>query len=185
MMIKKFLYFVSLIGLAFFASSSGAIAVGEGNGLWDRFHPSADARLRYELDANRGGGGDRHRARFRFGATVDVTDGLTGTLRIRTGDSSDANSPHQTFGNEFDSWEIALDRAFLRWEPSMVEGSWIEGGKIPNRFKTNPVYGELVWDADVNPEGGQLGYQHSSGGLVLGLTTGVWVFNLEDSEKCT
>ena len=172
------------VGLALLASSSGATAAEEGKSFWDRFHPSADGRLRYEFDTDRfGGAGDRHRgrARFRFGGTMDVTDELSGTLRIRTGNSSDTRSPHQTFGNEFDSWEIALDRAYLRWTPSQVEGSWLEGGKIPSRFKTNPVYGELVWDADVNPEGAQAGYSHSSGDLTFGVTTGIWIFDLSAS----
>ena len=185
----KTLSLVSLfVGLALFVSAGVASATVEEKSFWDRFHVSADGRLRYEYDGGRIGGADtrhRGRARFRFGGTVDVTDEIRGGLRIRTGNSDNPNSPHQNFGSMFDSWEIALDRAFLTYEPEWAKGAWIQGGKFPNAFKTNPVYGELVWDADVNPEGGQLGYGWSQNGFSVGGSTGIWVLNLSGSETAT
>lgn len=150
----------------------------------DRLHPSGDMRLRYERDGSRGGGKDtrhRPRARLRFGLGIDISEEVMAGLRLRTGNSSDANSPHQTFGNEFNSWEFSLDRAYLRYSPKWAEGAWIEGGKMASPFKTNPVYGELVWDADINPEGGQAGYRWSNDGLALGVATGIWVLNIDGS----
>jgi hypothetical protein len=185
-MMKKNLSILWLVvGLALIFSPSGATAATEKDEtLLDRIHPSGDMRLRYEWDASRGGKkGDRHRARarFRIGAGIDITDELMAGFRLRTGNSDIPNSPHQTFGNSFDSWEIALDRAYLKWSPDWARGGWAQGGKMANPFKMNPVYGELVWDADINPEGGQVGYRWSGDGLALGGATGVWVLNSSDN----
>jgi hypothetical protein len=160
----------------------------EDESLMDRIHPSGDMRLRYEWDGSRNNGHtdrNRARARLRLGAGIDITDELMGGFRIRTGNSDDPNSPHQTFGNSFDSWEIALDRAYLKWSPGWAKGAWAEGGKMANPFKTNPVYGELVWDADINPEGGQVGYRWEEDGMAFGGATGIWVLNLTDNDTAT
>lgn len=175
-----------IIGLVLIFPSSGAIAAVEGESLMDRIHPFGDMRLRYEWDGGRSNS-DRHRARarLRIGAGIDVTDELMAGFRIRTGNSDDPNSPHQTFGGNFDSWEIALDRAYLKWSPEWAKGGWVQGGKMANPFKSNPVYGELVWDADVNPEGGQVGYRWERDGLALGGGTGIWILNLSDNNTAT
>ncbi|MCP4908506.1 MAG: hypothetical protein GY910_26325 [bacterium] len=154
----------------------------------DRIHPSGDIRLRYEKDASRGNGNDnrhRARARLRFGVGVDVTDEVMAGFRVRTGNSQDPKSPHQTFGNEFNSWEFSLDRAYVKYSPGWAEGAWVEGGKMANPFKTNPVYGELVWDADVNPEGGQVGYRWSQNGFAVGGATGIWVLDNNNGNNAT
>ncbi len=123
--------------------------------LLERIHPFGDIRLRYEHERNRPNQDDRNRARVRLrvGADVDLHPELVAGFRVRTGDADDPNSPHQTFGQMFDSYEFELDRAYVRWQPRWVEGASLVGGKFGSPFVTNPVYGELVWDADVNPEG--------------------------------
>lgn len=152
----------------------------------DRIHPYGDMRLRYEFDGARGGNkDDRHRARarLRIGARIDITDELVAGFRLRTGNSNNPDSPHQSFGGSFDSWEVAFDRAYLRWSPEWAKGGWVEGGKMANPFKTNPVYGELVWDADINPEGGQAGYAWSKDGMTIGGATGIWVLREDDLNE--
>ncbi len=133
--------------------SSGPAAEGELDGLFGRIRPFGDMRLRYEHNRNQTGRDDRNRARLRLrlGAEIDLLPELVAGFRVRTGNPDDPNSPHQTFGNMFDSYDFELDRAYLRYSPGWVEGVSLVGGKFAHPFVSNPVYGELVWDADVNP----------------------------------
>ena len=161
---------------------------GEKKGFFDRIHASADMRLRYEFDGNRPDDKkdrNRARARFRIGAKYDVTEEVTAAFRIRTGNPDDPNSPHQTFGGMFDSWEFNLDRVYLKYTPEWLPGAWVLGGKAANPFVTNPVYGELVWDADVNPEGAAGGYTWSGESAKAGLSVGGYVPISADSHSMT
>ncbi len=63
-----------------------------------------------------------------------------------------------TFGDFFDSFDVSLDRVHLTYRPRWANGAWVSVGKFGHSFKTNPVYGELVWDGDVQPEGIAAGY---------------------------
>ncbi|MBW2363150.1 MAG: putative porin [Deltaproteobacteria bacterium] len=153
-------------------------AVGmENRGFLDRLHPYADMRLRFEHDGSRPGAGDRNRlrARLRIGANYDITETVTAGFRISTGDSDDPNSSNQTFGSMFDSWQFDLDRAFLKYSPEWLKGAWLIGGKFDNPFVTSPVYGELVWDGDVNPEGVAGGYTWSRDGMQAGFSTAGYI----------
>ena len=191
MRFKSIVIPISVIAMAMtwvpISTSAAGDQVSEKSFL-DRIHPFGDMRLRYEWDGGRWSGADdrnRARARFRIGAKIDVSDELQGGFRIRTGNPDDPASPHQTFGGEFDSWDISLDRAYLKWSPNWAAGGSVAGGKMANPFKSNPVFGELVWDADINPEGGQIAYAWSQDRLSLRGTTGFWVLNLSGSETAT
>ncbi len=96
---------------------------------------------------------NRERIRLRFGFDVKITDEVVAGARMRTGNPEDPKAPHQTLGDGFDSFEVSLDRAYVTYRPKKVEGLWATGGKFAHPFAANPVYGELVWDADVQPEG--------------------------------
>ncbi|MFT4515685.1 MAG: hypothetical protein ACI91B_004404 [Planctomycetota bacterium] len=114
-----------------------------------------DLRLRHETDTQRVGRRDRHRQRMRLRLGFDhyINDELTLGARIVTGDPADPNSPHVSFGDAFNRESLALDRAYLRYQPQAISGLSITAGKFNDPFARNPVYGELVWDADVQPEG--------------------------------
>lgn len=114
----------------------------------------------------------RGRLRARFGASYEVDDSLLLGARLVTGSRDDPNSPHVTFGDGLDGLEVSLDRAFLTWRPR--EDVWVRGGKFAHPFRTNPVYGELVWDADVQPEGLAFGWgtDVGAGGARLELSAG-------------
>lgn len=133
--------------------------------FWDRVHPFGDIRLRYENDHNRPDmdARNRERVRLRLGATIDIAPEWEAGFRIRTGNPDDPNSPHQTLDGMFDSFEWNLDRAYLRYTPDWTDGLSVVGGKFAHPFARNPVYGELVWDADVNPEGIAASYKRRVG----------------------
>ncbi|MGE3165916.1 MAG: putative porin [Planctomycetota bacterium] len=150
----------------------------------DLLHFFGDLRLRHESSVKRDGERDRHRERLRFriGGNYQLLPDLQLGARLITGSSGDPNSPHVTLGDGFDSLEISLDRAFARYTPECLSGTWITAGKFGHAFKTNPVYGELVWDADIQPEGAAGGYTWKGAGLLnrLDCTIGQYVL-LEQS----
>jgi succinate dehydrogenase flavin-adding protein (antitoxin of CptAB toxin-antitoxin module) len=124
----------------------------------DKFKMSGDFRLRGEFDTNRDGDRPdrfRERIRFRAAAKYQVNPYLTVRSRLATGNPDDPNSPHQTLGTLFNRSPINIDWAYVQFR---YEHLWINGGKFPHPFKTPGVYSELVWDADVQPEGIAAGY---------------------------
>ncbi len=118
---------------------------------------------RYNSDANNR---HRQRLRIRIGADFVLDENFKVGVRARSGNPNDQNSPHHTFGGTssrgatagFDSVEFNLDRAFAEWQPTFVNGLTVTGGKFSNPMVMNPVYSELVWDADISPEGVALVY---------------------------
>jgi hypothetical protein len=121
-------------------------------------------RFRFESTFDQDSRPDRYRQRIRFriGTNFNLTDELTLRTRLITGDRGDPNSPHQTLGNVFDSFEVSLDRVLLQYRPQWAEGFSATIGKFGNPFRNNPVYGEHVWDGDVQPEGAVLSFSSSN-----------------------
>ncbi|RMH03664.1 MAG: hypothetical protein D6702_05370 [Planctomycetota bacterium] len=140
----------------------------------DRLHFSGDFRLRAEsshgLKTSPQHDRYRGRLRLRLAADYQATAGTSIGFRVRTGNSDDPNNPHQdlggTGGSNFDSFALSLDRAFLKYVPDWAEGWWLVGGKFGRPGYWNPVYGELVWDRDVQPEGLAVGAGGDGGGAV-------------------
>jgi hypothetical protein len=127
-----------------------------------------DLRLRYEATFNQDDKDDRHRLRMRLrlGLDYQMFDDLLLGAGLRTGDPDDPNSPYVTLGDGFRDFDISIDRLFVTYRPAWGDGLWATGGKFVNPIYRNPVYGELVWDADVNPEGGVIGYTMTGDGVL-------------------
>ncbi len=123
--------------------------------LADRLTFYGDFRYRHEdsFELDDQPSRNRERIRLRFGLDVKVTEEVVAGARLRSGNPEDPKSPHQTLGDGFDSFELNLDRAYVTYRPKKVDGLWATGGKFGNPFAANPIYGELVWDGDVQPEG--------------------------------
>ena len=133
----------------------------------DRLVLFGDFRVRLESDfrddrSNR----QRARLRLRLGANYSLSDQFLIGARVVTGDADDPRSSHITLGDGFNNLEISLDRAFLTYRPLWLDGSYLTAGKFNNPIYRNPVYGELVWDADVNPEGIVGGYTFAGNGAL-------------------
>jgi hypothetical protein len=128
------------------------------NGDGEKFKMSADFRLRGEFNTNRDDVRPdqfRERIRFRTNAQYQINPYLTVNTRLATGNPADPNSPHQTLGSMFNRATFNIERAYVQFKYKQL---WINGGKFAHPFKTPGVYGELVWDADVQPEGIAAGY---------------------------
>lgn len=150
--------------------SSSAERAANWEDLFSRLKLYGDFRLRHESDF-RNDQPDRHRERLRLrmGVNYQLSDEVLLGMRVVTGDPEDPNSPHVTLGDGFDKFELNFDRAFLTYRPAALEGSWFTAGKFSHPFYQNPVYGELVWDADIQPEGVALGKRISGSGSWKGL----------------
>jgi len=163
---------------------------GAGDALAEAFAKirfAGDFRLRHESDWHLDDreSRNRERIRLRLGAEYDVNGQIAVGARLTTGATTDENSPHQNLGETFDKKPVNLDRAYATWKPACVPGGWVTAGKFAHAFETNPVYAELVWDADVQPEGAALGWKRSgtSAGDVA-LVAGEYVV-LDNSSSST
>ena len=116
-----------------------------------------DFRLRYQYDHSTGTSlyRNRGRVRLRLGVESKPNDKLLVGVGLATGlsdGSTDAaRSTNVTFEKGFSKKPIALDYAFAQYTPFKEVA--IIGGKMKNPF-WEP--GDLIWDTDINPEGGAL-----------------------------
>lgn len=119
-----------------------------------------DMRVRYQNDYKKGGnnsGGrnsiEQNRARFRLrvGAEAKVKDKAKVYFGIASGNSTDNRSTNQTFNNFFEKKSLWIDYAYADYQFL----PWLKG--VAGRMK-NPLWepGDLLWDTDINPEGGSL-----------------------------
>jgi hypothetical protein len=139
-----------------------------------------DLRLRYQWN-KRKASEERHRGRYRFrlGVETKVVDQLKVGFGLATG-GDDPRSTNQTMANTFDTPDIRLDYAFAEYEAT----PWLTltGGKFPRK----PVLwqpSDLLWDSDINPEGGAAVIQKSLGSDVDGfLNTGLFVLDEASSD---
>lgn len=155
-------------------------------GAEGRLKLHSDLRLRTESDwdSRQSDGSeradrDRLRLRLRLGLNYAQDEHLSFGGRLRTGSAADQQSPHQTLGDEAESKDLRLDRAYLRgdWTPG-----WAWAGKNAFPFWTQ---NELFWDEDVNPEGVAAGAVLPLGdsGLKLKPTAGYFLFEGSGSSN--
>src|SRR5215470_5208451 len=98
---------------------------------------------------------NRVRIRARLGVKVTLSDELSATVRMASGDPNNPVSTNETLTGDFTRKHVNLDWAFLTFTPGKSFGIRpgvvsITGGKFPN-----PIFrvGELVFDDDLSPEG--------------------------------
>jgi len=115
-----------------------------------------DFRLRYEYrrwaESTGGRNDDEGRARYRLRVGVKKKwpqEDLEVGFRIASGDTGVATSTNETMGDFFTRDQFMIDRAYATWTPKTIPGLLVTGGKIAQPWVTT----DLVWDADINPEG--------------------------------
>lgn len=89
----------------------------------------------------------RERLRMRLGLTAKVTDEVGVGVRLATGSATDRVSTNQTMGQNFNKYQLFVDRAFVRLDPA--EWVSIQGGRIPNPWFST----EMTWSENLNFEG--------------------------------
>lgn len=90
---------------------------------------------------------ERQRLRLRLGLTAKVTDEVGVGVRLATGNAADRVSTNQTLGNNFNKYQLFVDRAFIRMDPSPLVT--LQAGRMPN-----PWFGsEMSWSENLNFDG--------------------------------
>lgn len=130
-----------------------------------------DLGYRYEDIEEQGKAGQqRDRIRARLGAVSQVAEDFKAELQLSTGGENPV-SAYQTLGDASGRKDFRLSLAHIEWSP--VAGAALAGGKMRNPFD-DP--GNLVWDADVTPEGLAMQASRDAGPLSLQATTGyLWL----------
>lgn len=128
----------------------------------------------------------RNRIRARVGLDAKLSDTMDLGFQLSTsepngrGAEGDPISNMQTLTNSFSLKNIWLSQAFFDWHPAQATGLHVLGGKVYYPFIA-PGKSELIWDADLNPEGGLIRYARSFDSVeVFGNLYGFWV--LERSQ---
>jgi hypothetical protein len=134
--------------------------------------PFGDFRYRYEsLDNTSGEDNDdtlvnkrrRNRIRARLGFKAEINDEWDTIFRIASGSSDAPTSTNQTTDGAFESKDLWLDLAYADWHPERFSGLNVFMGKMKNPFY-RVGKNQLIWDSDVNPEGGAASYKWSLDG---------------------
>lgn len=92
---------------------------------------------------------NRERFRLRFNANAKLNDDINGGFTLASGDINDPISTNQTTNQFYTRKAIAIDKAFINYNPHQFKPLTLIGGKF-----AYPWYNtELTWDKDLNPEG--------------------------------
>lgn len=93
-----------------------------------------------------------YRARLKFEAEINDYVGVG--VRIASGDDTSPVSTNSSFGEHFYKDALWLDQAYVTVKP--IDGLEVVAGRMPNPFWST----DLVWDADINPEGIAASYRY-------------------------
>ncbi len=121
---------------------------------------SGDFRYRYEYIDDESKSQERHRNRIRarLGLDVAVNDEWDLGFRIASG-CGDPVSTNQTLDEAFSGKPVWFDRAYADFHPEWGEGLNVLAGKFGVPFY-NVGSNSLIWDSDLNMEGGALQYAY-------------------------
>ncbi len=137
-----------------------------------------DVRVRHEnihiedeLD-NGGRDKDRQRIRARLGAFTQVNPEVEAGIQIASGGSKDSRSTNQDLSDYFNKKDLWLDLAYIDFHPLQVPGLKVFGGKMKQPWVS---MGDVIWDGDINPEGGAVTYKRKFGDTELFGSAGYYV----------
>lgn len=117
------------------------------------FSFSGDIRLREEPffggPSNQSLDQNRERFRLRFNVNARLNSDFSGGFSLASGDINDPTTTNQTLNNFYTRKTIAIDKAYVEYNPHEFKELTLIGGKF-----AYPWYNtELTWDKDLNPDG--------------------------------
>jgi hypothetical protein len=115
-----------------------------------RFRWNGDIRVRGE-NYTQQGVADRNRARVRVRIGFDgrLNEDFVAGVALATGTLGDPTTTNETLTNNFNRKTIALDRAYITYNPSYFRALSLTGGKFAATWQKTSV----TFDPDINPEG--------------------------------
>lgn len=136
-----------------------------------------DVRVRHENihienEPDTGRDRDRQRIRARMGAFSQVNPEVEAGIQIASGGGKDARSTNQDMNDYFNKKDLWLDLAYIDYHPLQVPGLKVFGGKMKQPWVS---MGDVIWDGDINPEGGAVTYKRMLGGAELFGSAGYYV----------
>jgi hypothetical protein len=132
-----------------------------------RFRLNGDVRVRGE-SYNQNTLPDRNRARIRarIGLDGQLNQDFVGGIAVATGSLGDPTSTNETLTNVFDRKTIALDRAFITFNPVAHRWMSLTGGKFAYTWQRTSA----TFDPDLNPEGFNEKFSFDFGGPLKNFT---------------
>ncbi len=140
-----------------------------------------DARLRYQFEKKHSTEArNRGRVRYRLGVESKLGKDLKVGAGLASG-GDDPRSTNQTFGDTFSTKDIRLDLAYAEYTP------WDNLAVVAGKFKRKPYLwqaSDMIWDGDINPEGGSLAFNYPLSSLDADLffNSGVWILDESSSD---
>ncbi|MFT5171758.1 MAG: hypothetical protein ACI9BD_001536 [Candidatus Marinamargulisbacteria bacterium] len=131
-----------------------------------------DVRLRVQNQTTASSlGRARQRIRLRLQGKKQISENSLVGFGIASG-GSDPRSTNQTLENSFDSPDLRLDQAYIRY--TMTSDMTLVGGKMKN-----PLWrpSDLLWDTDITPEGFALKTDASLTDLNIWLNAGYFILD--------
>ena len=142
-----------------------------------------DIRYRHERinEADKNYTRNLQKIRARLSINANVSENFSILFRLASG-SDDPISTNQTLTNGFSTKPIMLDLAYFEYHPVSLKGVCFRAGKMKVPFY-KVGNNELIWDADLNPEGLSFNYNPHKGSLNLFVHTGYfWVEERKTSD---
>lgn len=140
-------------------------------------------RYQYERKQNDLDARARGRIRYRLGLDTKVNDQIKVGLGIASG-ADDPRSTNQTFTDTFEHPDVRMDLAYAEYTPLESMNLKLIGGIFPrSNYLWAPT--DLLWDGDVNPQGGSAHWEQTMGQWTPYLNTGVWVIDEISSSNVT
>ena len=120
----------------------------------EKYEFFGDFRVRAEEDINQDFERFRGRFRIRAGLNASLNDQVKVSIRmVSTGNPDDPNSSHVNLTKGFNQIKAAFDRAFVYYHPKKFPSIELWLGKFSNPNQSSKIYSEILWDADIQPEG--------------------------------
>lgn len=151
---------------------------------------SGDVRIRYQGETKTGSKHrDRGRFRLRYGFETRPNDQMKVGFRMASGENKtsgpEQTSTNQSFTNTFQNKHVWIDQAYVEYTPFSLTDMFIlkdmklTGGKFANPFYTT----EVVWDSDINSEGGVVKFTPVIGTVDTFLTIGFFPLGESSSDS--
>lgn len=115
----------------------------------------------------------QQKVRARFGVTREIGNTLDVGIRLTTG--TGITSRDLTFDSDATPKQVGFDLVYMDWRPFGKNLS-IVAGKQEQPFYT-PGNSELIWDAELTPEGVSVGYDRKLGSVDFAWNFGGFIFD--------